>query len=225
MMPKKPQLNNILRNPLLCGIDEVGRGCLAGDVCASAVIFKPGYLGKKLKDSKKLTHTQRVELTLEIKENSYFAIGASSVQEIDELNILQATFVAMTRAVLELEIQLKHLETINPADVRFAIDGRDRIPNFGSRHQESFINGDQLVKQISAASILAKVYRDQQMIDLDLIYPQYGFCKHKGYGTKTHVNALQKFGATDLHRKSFAPVRQVLESDHSSVESLKTKFT
>ena len=187
---------------------------MAGVVCASAVIFKPNYLGKKLKDSKKLTHAQRVALCIEIKENSYYAIATSSVEEIDELNILQATFVAMNRAVHDLESQLKKLKP-KPFDlneVLFVIDGRDHVPNFGKRQQQSIIQGDQLVKQISAASILAKVYRDQQMIELDLTYPQYGFCKHKGYGTKTHVEALQNFGATALHRKSFAPVRQVIEA-------------
>ena len=184
---------------------------MAGAVCASAVLFKPNYLGKKLKDSKKLTHAQRVELSIEIKENSYFAIAASTVEEIDELNILQATFVAMSRAVHDLENQLGGSQVFQLTDVVYVVDGRDRIPNFGNRKQQSVIQGDQLIKQISAASILAKVYRDQQMIDFDLTYPQYGFCKHKGYGTKIHVEALQKFGATKLHRKSFAPVREVIE--------------
>lgn len=194
----------------ICGIDEVGRGCLAGVVCAAAVIFKNNYRGRGLKDSKQLSHEARVEKSREIKENSYFAIAIASVEEIDELNILQATFVAMKRSVVDLENQLKN--TNLPQDFKpiyFAIDGRDRIPDFGKRLQKSIIQGDQLVKQISAASILAKVYRDQMMIDLDKKIPEYGFCKHKGYGTKIHLEALHKFGVTDFHRKSFAPVREV----------------
>lgn len=194
----------------ICGIDEVGRGCLAGVVCASAVIFKGNYRGRGLKDSKLMTHQARVERSLEIKENSYYAIATSSVQEIDELNILQATFVAMKRAVVDLENQLKKIQL--PDDfkpVHYVIDGRDRIPDFGTRLQKSIIQGDSLVKQISAASILAKVYRDQMMIDLDQKFPEYGFCKHKGYGTKIHLEALHKFGVTEWHRRSFAPVREV----------------
>ena len=194
----------------ICGIDEVGRGCLAGVVCASAVIFKDNYRGRGLKDSKQMTHTARVERSLEIKENSYFAIATASVEEIDELNILQATFVAMKRAVVDLENQLDKMSwSENSKPIHYLIDGRDRIPNFGKRLQKSIIQGDQLVKQISAASILAKVYRDQMMIDFDEKFPEYGFCKHKGYGTKIHLEALHKYGVTELHRRSFAPVREI----------------
>ncbi len=201
----------------ICGIDEVGRGCLAGVVCAAAVIFKDNYRGRGLKDSKLLTHSERARRAHEIKENSFFAIATSSVEEIDELNILQATFVAMKRAVVELEIQLKEAKLARDfKPVHFAIDGRDRIPNFGKRLQKSFIQGDRLIKQISAASILAKVHRDQMMIELDQQFPEYGFCKHKGYGTKTHVSALQKFGPLPIHRKSFAPVRLVIGRNSDS---------
>lgn len=194
----------------ICGIDEVGRGCLAGVVCASAVIFKGHYRGRGLKDSKQMTHQNRVESSLEIKENSYYSVATASVEEIDHLNILKATFVAMKRAVVDLENQL--LKSTLPKDfkpVHFLIDGRDRIPDFGTRLQKSIIQGDSLVKQISAASILAKVYRDQMMIDLDEQFPEYGFCKHKGYGTKVHLEALHKYGVTPWHRRSFAPVREV----------------
>lgn len=183
---------------------------MAGVVCAAAVVFKDKYRGRGLKDSKLMSHADRVLRSVEIKENSYFAIATASVEEIDELNILQATFVAMKRAVIDLENQLK--KTKLPADfkpIHFVIDGRDRIPDFGKRLQKSVIQGDQLVKQISAASILAKVFRDQMMIELDEKFPEYGFCKHKGYGTKIHLEALHKFGVTELHRRSFAPVREV----------------
>lgn len=207
----------LLADYKICGIDEVGRGCLAGVVCASAVIFKGSYRGRGLKDSKAMTHQQRIERSLEIKENSYFAIATSSVEEIDELNILQATFVAMKRAVVDLETQVKSIDLSSEfKPVHYVIDGRDRIPEFGKRLQKSIIQGDQLVKQISAASILAKVHRDQMMIDLDQQFPEYGFCKHKGYGTKTHVQALQKFGPLPVHRKSFSPVRDVIERNSDS---------
>lgn len=211
----------------ICGIDEVGRGCLAGVVCASAVIFKGNYRGRGLKDSKLMTHAERVERSHEIKENSYFAIATSSVEEIDELNILQATFVAMKRAVVDLETQFKNMKLASEfKPVHYVVDGRDRIPDFGKRLQKSIIQGDQLIKQISAASIVAKVYRDQMMVDLDQLFPEYGFCKHKGYGTKIHIEALQKFGALPIHRKSFGPVREVIErradSQVSSIRSNKS---
>lgn len=184
---------------LICGIDEVGRGCLAGPVCSAAVVFKTPDIDLELKDSKLLTAKRRHELDLEIRQVAWFGIGLATVEEIDELNILQATFLSMRRAVDELERQVR------PA--KYFIDGRDRIPNFGDRQQKPVIGGDRSVAEISAASIVAKVYRDNLMIELDQLFPQYSFCKHKGYGTATHVKAISSFGILEAHRKSFAPIK------------------
>ncbi len=201
---------------LICGIDEVGRGCLAGPVCSAAVIFKdPENIPTGLKDSKLLSEKQREALDLEIRETAWFAIAESSVEEIDELNILQASLLSMARAAEQLERELAKLPVNNfdpKTSVQFLIDGRERIPNFGKRLQKSVIGGDRLVAEISAASILAKVYRDRLMNRLDYEYPEYHFCKHKGYGTARHLKALFEHGATPLHRKSFAPVKSVLEN-------------
>lgn len=186
---------------IIAGVDEAGRGPLCGDVYAAAVILDPENPIEGLDDSKKLTEKKRTLLALEIKEKAKaWAIASSSVAEIDEINILQATLLAMRRAVSELAIQ--------PDLIR--VDGnqdpRSDVPAV------TIVKGDALFAEISAASILAKDARDQSMIAADKLYPEYGFAKHKGYGTKAHMQALEDNGVTALHRSSFAPIRRLIEA-------------
>ena len=186
-----------LPTPLI-GVDEVGRGCLAGPVTAAAVIFRSEKDISLYKDSKKLSETQREELSESIKNNHIVSIGWATVEEIDEINILQATFLAMKRAVQDLPV--KHGSIL--------IDGRDKIPNLVGFEQRAIIKGDQLVSLISAASIAAKVARDQFMKKIGAEFEQYGFDQHKGYGTEKHRKQIQAFGPTKWHRKSFGGVKE-----------------
>lgn len=187
---------------LIAGVDEVGRGPLAGAVVAAAVILDPNQPIAGLNDSKKLTAKRREQLSLEIRAKALaWSLGRAEVAEIDEINILQATFLAMQRALQGL--------TIQPDLVK--IDG-NRCPELPAYTMQAIVGGDATVAEISAASILAKVVRDAELVELDKTYPQYGFAKHKGYGTAQHLAALQEFGATPHHRTSFAPVRKVLEA-------------
>ncbi len=182
---------------LVCGVDEVGRGPLAGPVVAAAVILGSAHI-EGLKDSKKLTKRQRIFLTPIIKEKAVaWAIASASVKEIDTLNILKATLLAMHRAV--------DLLTTRPDTV--LVDG-NQLPKWPYRSR-SVIRGDQQVPEISAASIIAKTYRDDLMAQLALKYPQYGFDRHAGYGTATHLAALKQYGACPEHRKSFRPVYEL----------------
>ncbi|WP_372761963.1 ribonuclease HII [Pseudoalteromonas sp.] len=184
---------------LIAGVDEVGRGPLVGDVVTAAVILDPTNPIAGLADSKKLTDKKRQALASEIKEKALcFAYGRCSPTEIDQLNILQATMVAMTRAVAGLAVQPEFV----------FIDG-NRIPKL-PMPAEAVVKGDSLVAEISAASILAKVARDEEMLELDKRHPQYGFAGHKGYPTKAHFAALEQYGAISEHRKSFKPVQRVL---------------
>jgi ribonuclease HII len=183
----------------IAGVDEVGRGPLVGDVVTAAVILDPTKPIAGLADSKKLTDKKRQALAIEIKEKALcYAIGRCTPDEIDELNILHATMLAMTRAVEGLRIS---------PDFVF-IDG-NRLPKLNMDAQ-AIVKGDSLVAEISAASILAKVVRDNEMLELDKRYPQYGFAGHKGYPTKAHFAALEQYGAIAEHRKSFKPVQRVL---------------
>ncbi len=183
----------------IAGVDEVGRGPLVGDVVTAAVILDPTKPIEGLADSKKLSDKKRKLLSEEIKEKALsYCIARASVAEIDELNILHATMLAMSRAVAGLDIT---------PDFVF-VDG-DRLPELDVAAQP-VVKGDALVAEISAASILAKVARDEEMIALDAQYPQYGFAGHKGYPTKAHFEALAEHGATEHHRKSFKPVQRVL---------------
>ena len=187
---------------LIAGVDEAGRGPLAGPVIAAAVILNPAYLIDGLNDSKVLTEKKRELLFDEITNHALsYGIGSASVSEIDEMNILQATFLAMRRAVAQL--------TQEPTEVW--VDG-NQDPKL-SYPTQLIVQGDALVPAISAASIIAKVTRDRLMQKLDAEFPGYGFAKHKGYGTKVHMEALRSLGATKHHRRSFAPVRQVMESE------------
>ncbi|WIV87760.1 ribonuclease HII [Proteus appendicitidis] len=183
----------------IAGVDEVGRGPLVGAVVTAAVILDPANPIKGLADSKKLTEKKRNALYDEIKEKALcWAIGRAEPEEIDELNILWATMKAMERAVAGL--------SITPDMV--LIDG-NRCPKLPMSSQ-AVIKGDSLVQEISAASILAKVTRDREMEELDKLYPEYGFAKHKGYPTVFHMEKLALLGATPYHRKSFAPVKRAL---------------
>ncbi|MCX2982142.1 ribonuclease HII [Halieaceae bacterium IMCC14734] len=184
---------------LLAGVDEVGRGPLAGDVVAAAVILDPARPIVGLRDSKKLTARRRTELAAEIREYALgWALGRASVAEIDELNILHASMLAMQRAVVALQPQPEYA----------LVDG-NRLPRW-SYAAQAVVKGDDRVPAIAAASILAKVQRDGEMEDLDLTYPGYGLAQHKGYPTRVHLDALQQLGVTPIHRRSFAPVRRLL---------------
>ncbi|KPZ61878.1 ribonuclease HII [Pseudoalteromonas sp. S3785] len=183
----------------IAGVDEVGRGPLVGDVVTAAVILDPANPIAGLADSKKLTDKKRQALAIEIKQKALcYAIGRCSPTEIDELNILHATMLAMTRAVEGLSTQPEFV----------FVDG-NRLPKLVMPAQ-AVVKGDSLVAEISAASILAKVARDEEMLELDKRYPQYGFAGHKGYPTKAHFAALEQYGAINEHRKSFKPVQRVL---------------
>lgn len=181
---------------LIAGVDEVGRGPLAGPVVAAAVILNPEIHIEGLADSKKLSEKRREELFPIIKKSVLaWGVGRAEVNEIDEINILQASLLAMQRAVIKLPIK--------PALV--LIDG-NRYPNLPYT-MKAIINGDQTEPAISAASIIAKVIRDREMIIYDHYYPEYGFAKHKGYGTKQHLEAIKIHGIIPLHRTSFAPIK------------------
>lgn len=185
----------------IAGVDEVGRGPLVGAVVTAAVILDPNNPIEGLADSKKLSEKKRLALAEEIKAKALsYAYGRAEPAEIDELNILHATMLAMQRAVASLHIQPDFV----------LVDG-NRIPELPMPAQ-AVVKGDSLVQEISAASILAKVARDQEMDELDRQFPEYGFAKHKGYPTKLHFEKLAELGATPQHRKSFAPVAKILNS-------------
>lgn len=187
------------RGILMAGVDEVGRGPLAGDVVTAAVILDPQKKIVGLNDSKKLSEKKRNSLFEEIKESALaYSIARCCVEEIDEINILQASLLAMKRAVEGLLIQPEHV----------LVDG-NKIPNW-TYSAEAVVKGDARVECIAAASILAKVTRDREMVAFDAIYPGFGFAKHKGYPTQLHRDALKKLGITPIHRRSYAPVKAFL---------------
>ena len=194
----KETLKNLKKNKIVAGVDEVGRGCLAGPVVSAAVILKKGVRIKKLKDSKKLTFEQRIEISKDIKNNSLFSIGIASVKEIEKLNILQASLLSMKRAVLSLPIQ----PDLVLVDGIFA-------PEILSKCK-TVIKGDEKIKCISAASVLAKVYRDKIMIKMSKKFKNYSWNKNFGYGTKQHILGLKKYGLTIMHRKNFNPIHKML---------------
>ncbi|UAL45033.1 ribonuclease HII [Shewanella inventionis] len=192
-----PEQVVIITDGIVAGVDEVGRGPLVGDVVTAAVILDPNKPITGLNDSKKLSEKRRNALYHDIINNALsVSVGRASPAEIDELNILHATMLAMQRAVAGLTIQPK----------RVLVDG-NRVPDFGIA-SHAVIKGDGLVDAISAASIIAKVTRDAEMDILDSQYPQYGFAKHKGYPTKAHFEALALHGVLAEHRKSFKPVAE-----------------
>ena len=187
-----------MKELITAGVDEVGRGCLAGPVVSAAVILKEGINLKLLKDSKKITFKKREEISKHIKNNSYFAIGIASVEEILNLNILQASLLSMKRAIKKLAVK----PGLTLIDGNFAPKG---LKNY-----KTIINGDEKIKVISAASIVAKVYRDRFMIRLSEKFSNYAWERNFGYGTKDHLKGLRKFGITSHHRKGFKPVHKIL---------------
>ncbi len=182
---------------MIAGVDEAGRGPLAGPVVTAAVILPENHAIIGLDDSKKLTAKARARLECEIMDRARFSIAQCSEAEIDEINILQATMLAMTRAVEGLNIVPDHV----------LVDG-NRLPKWGFS-AEAVVGGDAIHPCISAASILAKEFRDRLMIAAAEQYPQYGWERNKGYGTSEHLAALRQYGPTPLHRRSFAPVPQL----------------
>ena len=184
----------------ICGVDEAGRGPLAGAVYAAAVILNPARSIHGLADSKTLSEKKRVALDTEIRDKALaFCVAQASVAEIDALNILQATLLAMKRAVEGLRGSM-------PLRYEVVVDGL-HVPKIASPCR-AVVEGDRLIAEISAASILAKIARDRVMCELDSHYPQYGFARHKGYGTRIHLEALMSVGPCEIHRQSFAPVRE-----------------
>ena len=185
--------------PLICGVDEAGRGPLAGAVFAAAVILDPARPIAGLADSKKLSEKKRDALAIEIKEHAFaWAIASSSVEEIDEINILQASLLAMKRAV----------ESLGVVPTEVLIDGL-HCPSLPMA-MRAIVQGDSKEATISAASILAKTARDADLYELDELYPEYGFAKHKGYPTPLHIQMLEQHGVLSIHRKSYAPVKKIL---------------
>lgn len=185
---------------LLAGVDEVGRGPLAGDVVAAAVILDPQNPIEGLADSKKLSEKKREALFDEIQAKAWsFAIARATVAEIDRLNILHASMLAMRRAVEQLSLQPEFVlvDGNRKPDWRYACD--------------TVVKGDDRVAAIAAASILAKVTRDREMVELDRRYPGYGLAGHKGYPTKVHMESLERLGPSPIHRRSFGPVKRQLE--------------
>lgn len=192
----------LLQQPegLVCGVDEAGRGPLAGPVVAAAVILDPANPIAGLNDSKKLSAKRRDALAIEIREKALaWAVAEASVEEIDRINILQASMLAMRRAVEALATQPSHA----------LIDG-NRCPTLLSCTSEAIVGGDGKVASIAAASILAKTVRDAGMLVLHATYPQYGFDRHMGYPTALHLKALQEHGVSPVHRRSYAPVAQLI---------------
>ena len=185
---------------LVAGVDEAGRGPLAGSVVAAAVILRNSHSIIGLTDSKKLSALKRGVLERQIKNNAIaWAIGEASCVEIDEINILQASLLAMKRAILQLR----------PVPEHALIDG-NRLPDIPDLQMRAIIKGDLYEPCISAASILAKEYRDRQMLELDQLYPQYQFARHKGYPTQLHRSLLKQYGVSPVHRISFKPVRELI---------------
>ena len=204
--PQDPDLFNdqmlIESADLIAGVDEAGRGPLAGPVVAAAVILDPDNPIEGLRDSKKLTAAKREKLATEIKQKALsWSIAHATVEEIDELNILEATMLAMKRAIVGLALEPNLI----------LVDG-NRIPKM-NRRINAVVKGDDKIAAISAASILAKTTRDGWMVELDARYPEYGFAKHKGYGVKQHIEAIRRYGVLPVHRKSFSPVKEMLAKD------------
>lgn len=212
----------------IIGVDEVGRGCLAGPVYAGAVLFKESSLDieakeyEDLTDSKLISEKRREQLSKHISSFHYCGLASATPQEIDQINILQASFLAMKRAIKNL---LQNLQSesifINLKETLIIVDGHMKIPNLNEflkdfAHNESIeqlplIKGDLRCKQVSAASIIAKVNRDQFMKDVDLQYPQYSFLKHKGYASAQHREAIKNFKPCEIHRKTFSGVKEYLQ--------------
>lgn len=200
----------------IIGIDEAGRGPLAGPVVASAVCLKTSDvfielrhpMSKFVRDSKTLSEKQREKMLDFVHEHFYVGVGICDHKTIDRINILEATFLAMKKAIASLT-RNSQLTTHNSRSI-ILLDGNRKIPNL-SMEQKTVVNGDKYVKSISAASIVAKVTRDRIMRGMHAKYPEYNFAKHKGYGTKMHFEMLENFGPCEIHRRSFAPVKKLVK--------------
>ena len=184
---------------IIAGVDEVGRGSLIGPVYAAAVILKKNIRKKDIKDSKKLTKIEREKLAKFIKKNSTWAIGSASVKEIERLNILSASLLAMKRAIKKLKVKPNLV----------LIDG-NKSPELSNYLIKTIIKGDQKIKEISAASIIAKVSRDKIMFKMSKSFKKYKWDLNAGYGTRDHINAIRKYGVTRFHRKTFNPIHYIL---------------
>jgi ribonuclease HII len=205
----QPAEELVLPTGLVAGVDEAGRGPLAGPVVAAAVVLDPARPIAGLQDSKRLSASRRECLYEEIREKAQaWAVARAEVEEIDSINILQATLLAMQRAVMLLQ----------PGADYALIDG-NRCPELPCP-AECIIKGDSRVAAISAASIMAKVARDREMIALDALYPGYGLAQHKGYPSKAHVEAIREHGVLPIHRRSFAPVRKLLEGSDAQAAAV-----
>lgn len=190
---------SLLPHPVI-GVDEVGRGCLAGPVYAAACIINPENEWQHYTDSKKLTANRRAVLSEEIEVNHRVGIGFATVEEITKLNILNAALLAMKRAILKLDVDTAHV----------LVDGTQKIPNLEGYEQTTLVKGDLRAAPVAAASIVAKVTRDNVLEDLSKIYPGYGFEKHKGYGTPVHKTFIRDLGPCPEHRPTFAGVKEYL---------------
>jgi len=190
---------------LIAGVDEVGRGSLIGPVYAAAVILKKNLNKKKLKDSKKLTKKNREILEKYIKRNSYWSIGSASLKEIEKLNILNASLLAMKRAIKKL----------NKRPSLVLIDG-NKIPKIKNYNLKYVIKGDEKIPEISAASIIAKVARDRLITKMSKQFTKYAWDRNAGYGTKLHLIAIKKFGITKHHRKTFSPIHNILSPNQTT---------
>jgi ribonuclease HII len=187
------------------GVDEAGRGCLAGRVYAAAVILNPDLDVASFVDSKKLSSKRREEIAQVIQRDHRVGIGFAEVEEIEKINILNASLLAMERAVLNLAIDMSKLE-----EMHILVDGSQAIKGLKHIKQTLLVKGDQRATPISAASIIAKVARDKEIREIAKEYPEYGFEKHKGYGTSEHLKAIQNFGPSRIHRKTFAGVKEYI---------------
>ncbi len=186
-------------NKIIAGVDEVGRGSLIGPVYAAAVILKKNININLLKDSKKISKNRREILSKYIKKNSIWAIGSASIREIEKINILNASLLAMKRAIKKLRLKPK----------RVIVDG-NRSPDLKNYEIKKVIKGDEKIPEISAASIIAKVERDKLMKRMSASFKDYGWDTNAGYGTKDHIKAIKKLGVTRFHRKTFQPIHNIL---------------
>ncbi len=196
----------------IAGVDEAGRGPLAGPVVAAAVVFEAGVFNADIKDSKLLSAKKRERLAEWIKEQAgSWAVGVADSREIDDLNILRASLLAMARAVRGLSLAPDYLMVDGPYGIPTASLAGDSGRWAAAPAQRTLKGGDRLCFSIAAASIIAKVARDRMMVELDALYPEYGFASHKGYRSRRHSDALNRYGPCPVHRRSFKPVRESLE--------------